>query len=168
MRMARDCYLRSHSRHVVKFNTAAGATLRPISSIVITTPASFTTCDDTSTCGRRYFGTNTIFADRAFEGVSDEVSKQILHHARQPQTAVSLKTLLQTGRGEFLHKTYKQLDEDDNHRGATGKVLMQVASFLRRELPIRLAHRITDLERVPYMSEMPSVVGVKKLYTQSS
>ncbi|KAI2497805.1 Mitochondrial branched-chain alpha-ketoacid dehydrogenase kinase [Fragilaria crotonensis] len=167
MRMARDCYLRSHSRHVVKFNTAAGATLRPSSSIVITTPASFTTCDDTSTCGRSYFGTNTIFADRAFEGVSDEVSKQILHHARQPQTAVSLKTLLQTGRGEFLHKTYKQLDEDDNHRGATGKVLMQVASFLRRELPIRLAHRITDLERVPYMSEMPSVVGVKKLYTQS-
>lgn len=38
---------------------------------------------------------------------------------------------------------------------------------MRRELPIRLAHRIQDLERVPYMSEMPSVVGVKKLYTQS-
>lgn len=127
MRMARGCYLRRHPRNVVKFNTAAGATLRPISSIVISSLTSFTTCDDTSTCGRRYFGTNTIFADRAFEGVSDEVSKQILHHARQPQTAVSLKTLLQTGRGEFLHKTYKQLDEDDNHRGATGKVLMQVS-----------------------------------------
>jgi hypothetical protein len=43
----------------------------------------------------------------------------------------------------------------------------KVASFLRRELPIRLAHRIQDLERVPYMSGMPSVINVKKLYTQS-
>ena len=76
---------------------------------------------------KRYFGTNKILVEQAFEGVSDDVSKQILHHSRQPQTAVSLKTLLQTGRGEFLHKTYKQLDEDDNHRGATGKVLMQVS-----------------------------------------
>jgi pyruvate dehydrogenase kinase 2/3/4 len=44
---------------------------------------------------------------------------------------------------------------------------VQVAGFMRRELPIRLAHRIQDLERVPYMSEMPSVIAVKKLYTQS-
>jgi pyruvate dehydrogenase kinase 2/3/4 len=43
----------------------------------------------------------------------------------------------------------------------------QVAGFLRRELPIRLAHRIQDLERVPLMRDMPSVVGVKKLYMQS-
>lgn len=127
MRMAQGCSLRRHPRHVVKFNTRAVASSRPSSSIVIPTTTTFISCD-TSTCGRRYFGTNTILVDRAFEGVSDDVSKQILHHARQPQTAVSLKTLLQTGRGEFLHKTYKQLDEDNNHRGATGKVLMQVST----------------------------------------
>lgn len=38
---------------------------------------------------------------------------------------------------------------------------------MRRELPIRLAHRIQELEDVPYMKEMPCVIGVKKLYTQS-
>mmetsp|Transcript_836 Transcript_836/g.1376 ORF Transcript_836/g.1376 Transcript_836/m.1376 type:complete len:426 (-) Transcript_836:105-1382(-) len=111
------------------------------------------------------FRSFAVVADAAFEGVSEEVSKQICEHALQPQTSVSLKTLLQTGRGEFLHKTYKNLDHEE--RGATEQVLTQVAGFMRRELPIRLAHRIQDLERVPYMSEMPSVVGVKKLYTQS-
>jgi pyruvate dehydrogenase kinase 2/3/4 len=38
---------------------------------------------------------------------------------------------------------------------------------LRHELPIRLAHRIQDLERVPNLRDMPSVKGVKELYTQS-
>jgi hypothetical protein len=64
-------------------------------------------------------------ADIAFEGVSDEVSKQIYLHAHQPQTAVSLQTLLQTGRGEFLHKTYKTLEHEE--RGATEQVLTQVS-----------------------------------------
>jgi pyruvate dehydrogenase kinase 2/3/4 len=42
-----------------------------------------------------------------------------------------------------------------------------VAGFLRRELPIRLAHRIQDLERVPWMKDMPSVHQVKELYVTS-
>ena len=44
---------------------------------------------------------------------------------------------------------------------------MQVASFLRRELPIRLAHRIQDLQKVPLMKDMESVKVVKQLYIQS-
>jgi pyruvate dehydrogenase kinase 2/3/4 len=44
---------------------------------------------------------------------------------------------------------------------------MKVASFLRRELPIRLAHRIQDLEKVPLMKDMNSVKEVKQLYIQS-
>lgn len=43
----------------------------------------------------------------------------------------------------------------------------QVASFLRRELPIRLAHRIQDLEKVPLMKDMQSVKEVQSLYIQS-
>jgi pyruvate dehydrogenase kinase 2/3/4 len=38
---------------------------------------------------------------------------------------------------------------------------------LRRELPIRLAHRIQDLERVPLMKDMASVKQVKDLYATS-
>lgn len=65
-------------------------------------------------------------ADLAFEGVSEDVSKQIYKHSKQPQTSVSLKTLLQTGRGEFLHKTIPDIEENEE-RGATEQVLTQVS-----------------------------------------
>lgn len=69
--------------------------------------------------------------DPAFDGVSSDVSKIIYHHAHQPQTAVSLQALMRTGRGEFLHKTYKEaiVHKEDDNRGATEQVLMQVCSF---------------------------------------
>ena len=74
---------------------------------------------------------------------------------------------MRTGRGELLGKTYK---EDvlflDRHM-ATERILMQVASFIRKEMPIRLAHRIQDLDRVPMMREMPSIQAVKLTYIQS-
>jgi pyruvate dehydrogenase kinase 2/3/4 len=50
---------------------------------------------------------------------------------------------------------------------ATPLVLLQVASFLRRELPIRLAHRINDLSRVPLLRDMKSVRDVRDLYVTS-
>jgi len=50
---------------------------------------------------------------------------------------------------------------------ATPLVLLQVASFLRRELPIRFAHRINDLSRVPLLRDMSSVREVRALYITS-
>ncbi len=58
-------------------------------------------------------------------------------------------------------------NNNNNNSEATPLVLLQVASFLRRELPIRLAHRINDLSRVPLLREMKSVKQVKELYTTS-
>jgi len=105
--------------------------------------------------------------DKPFEGVTAAVSDLIYKHAHQPQTSVSLKVLMETGRGEKIdYKTPTDPSITHEH-SATELVLMQVASFLRRELPIRLAHRIHDLERVPLMREMESVKLVKQLYTQS-
>ena len=112
---------------------------------------------------------------------SPEVTALVDHHAHKPQTSASLQTLMKTGRGEFLHKmndthshhgyasVAHQLDltSDDIESEATPLVLLQVASFLRRELPIRLAHRIQDLSRVPLLQDMESVQQVKELYTTS-
>mmetsp|Transcript_8812 Transcript_8812/g.19408 ORF Transcript_8812/g.19408 Transcript_8812/m.19408 type:complete len:375 (+) Transcript_8812:739-1863(+) len=74
-----------------------------------------------------------------------------------------------TGRGEYLHRTGH--DAESASRGdeseATLQILMQVASFLRRELPIRLAHRVRDLEDVPVLHDMPSVRQVKDCYVRS-
>jgi pyruvate dehydrogenase kinase 2/3/4 len=43
----------------------------------------------------------------------------------------------------------------------------QVANFLKNELPVRLAHRIQDLDKVPMMRDMPSVQLVKGIYINS-
>lgn len=40
--------------------------------------------------------------------------------------------------------------------------------FLQEELPIRLAHRVKELEELPgHLSEMPSIIKVKNWYAQS-
>lgn len=106
---------------------------------------------------------------------SPEVQALIDRHAHKPQTSASLQTLMKTGRGEFLHRLedthgggYASVDVNPGDESeATPLVLLQVASFLRRELPIRLAHRIQDLSRVPLLQDMKSVQQVKELYTTS-
>lgn len=127
---------------------------------------------------------------------SPEIAKLVMEYARKRQTSASLQTLMKTGRGEFLHKTFPTTtavstsdgDGTDNNKkkdskidfheeeeenggienhSATDKVLIQVAGFLRRELPIRLARRVVDLSRVPYMHELNSVRQVKELYIHS-
>ena len=67
------------------------------------------------------------------------------------QTPVSQRTLVETGRGDLLEKHAEKHAKSDGNATATDKVLMQVASFLRHELPIRLAHRARDLTNVPMM-----------------
>jgi len=108
------------------------------------------------------------------EGTSNDVTALIHKHATRKQTGASLQTLLSTGRGDLLHKTYDEEFVPLNVSGspicnkvATDKILMQVASFLRHELPIRLAHRIQDLETAEMMREMTSVKKVKDLYVKS-
>jgi len=106
-----------------------------------------------------------LLSPMEYEGVPSDVSELINSHAKKVQTPVSLQALMRTGRGEFLDKHFE--DETVEKHTATELVLMQVASFLRRELPIRLAHRIQDLEKVPLMKDMQSVKEVKQLYIQS-
>jgi pyruvate dehydrogenase kinase 2/3/4 len=71
---------------------------------------------------------------------------------------------MRTGRGEFLHKTYRDAAWKKDDKVATERVLLQVAGFLRHELPIRLAHRILDLEKVPLLRDMNLVMVVKVFF----
>merc|ERR1711935_1328044 len=103
--------------------------------------------------------------DIDYDGVPDDVARLINDHTKIPPTSVSLQALMRTGRGEYLDRHFEHVAI--NEHTATELVLMQVASFLRRELPIRLAHRVHDLEKVPLMKDMQSVKEVKQLYIQS-
>jgi len=98
---------------------------------------------------------------------SIDIPSIVNRYANESQTSISLQTLMRTGRGMLLHKTYGFSTENDSTSAATDKVLIQVAGFLRHELPIRLAHRIQDLDRVPFMHTMPSVQRVRDLYITS-
>mmetsp|Transcript_16237 Transcript_16237/g.20598 ORF Transcript_16237/g.20598 Transcript_16237/m.20598 type:complete len:175 (-) Transcript_16237:703-1227(-) len=104
---------------------------------------------------------------RRFSSDILDMASVVRKHALEPQTSTSLQTMMRTGRGEFLHKTYRDAAWKKDDKVATERVLMQVAGFLRHELPIRLAHRILDLEQVPLLRDAQSVQAVKDLYTTS-
>jgi len=124
----------------------------------------------------------------------EEIEELVKHYGRKHPTSTSLETLVKTAQGELLHKHHHG-HAHDHHRGhhshhdddvaigtsngAVGvdiadddvseaeRVNIQVANFLRRELPVRLAHRIQDLSSVPYLRDMDSVKEVKDIYVQS-
>lgn len=46
--------------------------------------------------------------------------------------------------------------------------MFRAAQFLGEELPIRLAHRVMELDELPDgLSEMPSILTVKRWYAES-
>lgn len=100
-----------------------------------------------------------------------ETAARIERYARMPQTSASLQTLMRTGRGELLRRRpsddENHNNKDQDHDNMNEPVLRQVAGFLRRELPIRLARRVVDLHNVPYLRDMDSVREVKELYASS-
>ncbi|KAF9432652.1 hypothetical protein BGZ76_010506 [Entomortierella beljakovae] len=82
--------------------------------------------------------------------ISPQLSEKIKHFATFPQTGVSLRQMVMFGQ---------------NPNQGT---LFKASQFLAEELPIRLAHRVKELEELPYnLSDMPSIIRVKNMYAQS-
>ena len=106
-----------------------------------------------------------ISTTRMMSTYTEADRQRIAAVACDTQTPVSLQTLLRTGRGDFLHKSFAESTVEKH--AATELVLRQVASFLRRELPVRMARRVADLESVPVLRDMSSVLQVKDAYIQS-
>ncbi|KAI9747528.1 MAG: hypothetical protein M4579_007445 [Chaenotheca gracillima] len=81
---------------------------------------------------------------------SEMLMDTIKHYSSFPATGVSLRQMVQFG-----------------ERPSTG-TLFRASQFLSEELPIRLAHRVQELDNLPDgLSEMPSIVKVKDWYAQS-
>jgi hypothetical protein len=106
--------------------------------------------------------------NHTYDRIPHDVASLIEEYTQKRQTCASLQTLMETGMGKdgaarqssaFLGRMGQRL--------ATQRILIQDACFLRQEIPIRLAHRIRDLDRVPMMRDMPSVQTVKGIYVQS-
>lgn len=128
---------------------------------------------------------NNSTTSMSYDKIPDDIMELVQEYCQQDQTPVSMHTLVKTGRQELERKTVSHSDEAStgnatgngastststgslNQHNASGRVLIQVANFLRNELPVRLAHRIQDLDKVPMMRDMPSVQLVKGIYIKS-
>lgn len=81
---------------------------------------------------------------------SSVIQQQIGEYARQPQKGITLQQLLAVG------------------PNPSKEALLASAVFLHRELPIRLAKRVRELESLPYgLSQMEPVLRVKRWYEES-
>ncbi|MCJ1443669.1 MAG: hypothetical protein MMC23_004169 [Stictis urceolatum] len=81
---------------------------------------------------------------------SEVLMDTIKHYSSFPATGVSLRQMVQFG-----------------ERPSTG-TLFRASQFLSEELPIRLAHRVQELQHLPDgLSEMPSIQRVQDWYAQS-
>jgi pyruvate dehydrogenase kinase 2/3/4 len=76
--------------------------------------------------------------------------EDIYAHALKKQTGVGLKYMLDFGSNPFERQ------------------MILSAQFLQNELPVRLAHRVAELENLPYgLSSRKHIVKVRDMYVQS-
>lgn len=96
---------------------------------------------------------------------SANLDKEITYYSSKRQTPVSLKSFMETGRGERLN----QLISFKGDEGDFGleQVLIQVACFLHRELPVRIAHRVQQLETSPLLRKSDHIRKVCEWYKTS-
>ncbi|KZF19962.1 pyruvate dehydrogenase kinase-like protein [Xylona heveae TC161] len=81
---------------------------------------------------------------------TEALMETIKHYSNFPATGVSLRQMVQFG-----------------ERPSAG-TLFRASQFLSEELPIRLAHRVQELEHLPDgLNEMPSIKRVQNWYAQS-
>ncbi|KAK4511733.1 uncharacterized protein ATC70_007277 [Mucor velutinosus] len=82
--------------------------------------------------------------------LNPQLYEKIKHFAKFPQTGVSLRQMVMFGQKPSPATFFK------------------ASQFLHEELPIRLAHRVKELDELPRsLGDMPSIIKVKNWYAQS-
>ncbi|PVU88952.1 hypothetical protein BB559_003499 [Furculomyces boomerangus] len=81
--------------------------------------------------------------------VPKALTEKIIQYAKMPQTGVSLRQMVEFGQ-----------------RPNQG-TLLKASQFVYDELPIRLAHRVIELDTIPELNKSPSVIRVKNWYLES-
>lgn len=95
------------------------------------------------------------------EESTQEVANLIENYASRHQTPISLLDLMSIN--ETPSVALGRLGQRLSHQ----RTLMNMAELLLEEIPVRLAHRIHDLEQIPMLRDMPSVKQVKSIYVSS-
>ncbi|CAD7705296.1 unnamed protein product [Ostreobium quekettii] len=103
------------------------------------------------TAGRQAASTvRGVLRSRLADSYPQETVDEIFAFALRKQTGVSLKYMLDFGANPIQHQ------------------MILSAQFLHRELPVRLARRVAELENLPYgLSSKPHVLKVRDWYIES-
>lgn len=113
----------------------------------------------------------------SYDEIPSDIAALVDKYAAQSQTTESLQQIIQSC--DIMANTCRGSSSSSSpsisplslgrfgKRLASERVLMTYAQALKNELPIRLAHRIQDLDKVPQLRNMPSVQAVKGLYIHS-
>lgn len=80
---------------------------------------------------------------------SSQLNKEIDLYSKKKQTSVSLRALMESGQGLHLQKLGMGGASNEDGMKVAEKILIQIACFLHRELPVRVAHRAVKLEASP-------------------
>jgi pyruvate dehydrogenase kinase 2/3/4 len=80
-----------------------------------------------------------------------DFERELILYGGKKQTPVSLKSLMDTGKGSLLSEFEVIKGNQIQTSTASELVLFQIASFLHRELPVRIAHRVEHLQSAPYL-----------------
>ena len=115
-----------------------------------------------------------------YDRIPSDIEPLVVKFSRKEPTPASLQMLMQTGRGrgDFGSGGYTANPNHSKKAGSVNwgrlgqrlageRILIQMAGFLRHELPVRLAHRIMDLDQVPLLRDMEAVQNVKGIYVNS-
>lgn len=82
--------------------------------------------------------------------ITPKLWERVNHFSLYNQTGVSLRQMVEHGRRQ------------------SPMTILQAGQFLSEELPVRLAHRVKELDELPNgLNEMPSIIRVKEWYAQS-
>jgi hypothetical protein len=95
-----------------------------------------------------------------------ELASELQYYGKKKQAGVSLKALMETGMGNRL-KDFSFSGSMTPKASVSDRVKIQVACFLHRELPVRLAHRACELEEFPLFSESKHINNVRSWYQKS-
>lgn len=103
------------------------------------------------------------------ESESGDAVRDLRFFGAKKQTSVNLQALMETGQGKRLSQFESNIEKaapgstSSASKDARSKVLIQIACFLHRELPVRLAHRALELEK----TSIPEIREVCSWYKES-
>ncbi len=119
-------------------------------------------CNSTTTVASSHNTKYSSVPIPVYDVIPSKIANVVDDYAQHQPTIISLAGLIQKTKDITSSGNGRLARRLEGERG-----LMNFAQLLKQELPIRLAHRIQDLDMIPYLRDMPSVQKVKGVYIHS-